>query len=74
MRHSALSLARQWAGVLEARKAMMDFGPLQSRHTMELFLAKHLLEVDEVCREALDQLPLGATWEDILLAAPSQAN
>ena len=74
IRHSTLSMIHQWAGVLENRKSMMDFALQQSRHSVEVFLSQYLLEVPEESRAALDLLPLGATWEDILLAAPSQAN
>ena len=69
--HSTLSVVYQWAGVMQARKPMMDRAIRQSRHSMETFLSKHLLQVPPECCEALDLIPSEGTLEDILLAAPS---
>ena len=71
IRHSTLSVVHQWAGVMQARKPMMDRAIRQSRHSMETFLSKYLLQVPPEHCEALDLIPSEGTLEDILLAAPS---
>ena len=71
IRHSTLSVVYQWAGVMQARKPMMDGAIRQSRHSMETFLSKYLLQVPPEYCEALDLIPSEGTLEDILLAAPS---
>lgn len=71
IRHSTLSVVYQWVGVMQARKPMMDRAIRQSRHSMETFLSKYLLQVPLEYCEALALIPSEGTLEDILLAAPS---